>query len=47
MDRIAQSSQTVDVPAQSPAGYFEPLGELRARPVTLRLKQREKPQKPG
>ena len=47
MDRIAEASQTVDIAAQSPAGYFEPLGELRAGPVTLRLEQREEPQKPG
>jgi hypothetical protein len=41
MDRIAETTQPLDVVADRAGGDFESVGELDAGPVARRLKQRQ------
>ena len=41
VDRIAQFTQTIDVPADRPIGDFEPISEFRTAPEAVGLQQRQ------
>jgi hypothetical protein len=45
--RVAQAAKPIDVPPQRAGGHLQAFGNLGARPVASRLKEREQSEQPG